>query len=297
MGFFENRYSRIVLDFEPVMADKPALRVNTLKIDACALGKRLGRKKVKLERIPYLADGYWYESPFSLGATPEYLQGYYYLQGSASQLVSEVLDPRPGETILDMAAAPGSKTTHLAQLMRNQGSIVAVDENAQRLAALRNNCERLLIRNVLMIKKDARFVRDLGLLFDRVLLDAPCSGNYCSEPGWFEKRRIDDVKANARVQRELFKAAYDVLAPGGTLVYSTCSLEPEEDELVIDWALGKFSDLDAQEIPQKVGDPGIVEWEGRRLDPRLSRTRRFWPHRTQTEGFFVAKLRKTPGKQ
>ncbi len=291
MGYFENRYKRICPDFA-LGEERKALRVNTLKADACALVKRLAAKKVKLERIGFLRDGYYYEAGFSLGATPEYLQGYYYLQGAASQLVAELLAPKPGERVLDMAAAPGSKTTHLAQLMKGEGVIVALDANAQRLAALRNNCERLMAGNVVMVKKDARFAADLGLAFDRVLLDAPCSGNYCSEQGWFEKRRIDEIKGNARVQKELLKAAHACLKPGGVLVYSTCSLEPEEDELVIDWFLGKYDDLELADLAIDVGDEGITEWEGRKLDPALSKTRRFWPHRTRTEGFFVAKLRK-----
>jgi NOL1/NOP2/sun family putative RNA methylase len=291
--FFENRYRRICPDFTSDVKERPALRVNTLKIEECALVKRLQQKKVKLEKISYLENGYYYDATFSLGATPEYLQGYYYLQGAASQLVAEMLGPKGGETVLDMAAAPGGKTTHMAQLMGNMGTIVALDTNAQRLAALRNNCERLMVKNVVMLKKDARFSTDFGMKFDKVLLDAPCSGNFCSEEGWFEKRRIEDVRENSRVQRELLRAAYAVLKPGGLLVYSTCSLEPEEDELVINWLLEKFPDLELMELDIPLGDNGILEWGGQKLNPALEKARRFWPHRTQTEGFFIAKLRKS----
>lgn len=292
MGYFENRYRTIAPDFTSDVTERPALRVNTLKSDAAAVVKRLEEKGIAVERIPYLPDGYHYVSTFSLGATPEYLLGHYYLQGAASQLVTVILDPRPGEMVLDMAAAPGGKTTHIAQLMRNTGTIVALDANAFRLASLRNNCERLLVRNVLIMKKDARFAPDLGLLFDRVLLDAPCSGNFCSEPGWFLKRRIEDIRANGREQRELLKAASKVLKPGGILVYSTCSLEPEEDELTVDWFLEKHPHMRLLPLDLPVGDPGITSWEGKTLDPSLALTRRFWPHRTGTEGFFVAKFRR-----
>jgi len=291
MNYFVNRYKKIRPDFS-LGEERKALRVNTLKADARALVKRLQQKKIKLEKIDFLRDAYYYDAGFSLGATPEYLQGLYYLQGAASQLVALILDPQPGERVLDMAAAPGSKTTHLAQLMGNEGAIVALDTNTQRLAALRNNCERLLVKNVLSLKKDVRFAQDLGVAFDRVRLDAPCSGNYCSEQGWFERRRIEDVKGNARTQRELLKAAHAVLKPGGTLVYSTCSLEPEEDELVIDWFLEKYDDVELLDMAIPLGDEGVTEWEGRRLNPELRKTKRFWPHRTGTEGFCVAKLRK-----
>jgi tRNA (cytosine40_48-C5)-methyltransferase len=296
MSYFENRYRKIVPDFTSEAQERPALRVNTLKTDDRAIVKRLAAKQVQLEKVPWLSHGYWYDAAFSLGATPEYLQGYYYLQGAASQLVAEILAPLPSDIVLDMAAAPGSKTTHLAQLMGNAGTIVALDSNVQRLAALRNNCERLLVKNVLLFKKDARFVSDLGMRFDKVLLDAPCSGNFCSEEDWFDKRSIEDVKGNARTQRELIRAAYNVLKPGGVLVYSTCSLEPEEDELVVDWLLGKYPDLELLKLGIPVGDEGITEWEGKQLNPELRKTRRFWPHRTGTEGFFVAKLLKMPGK-
>ena len=291
MSFFENRYRRMRADFTTKVKERSALRVNTLKISAHELVRRLEAKRVKLEKIPWLQDGYWFEARFSLGSTPDYLQGHYYLQSAASQLVAEILDPQPAESVLDMAAAPGSKTTHLAQRMGNTGTIYALDENAHRLAALRNNCERLLARNVVMLKKDARFVRDLGLQFDRVLLDAPCSGNFCSEQDWLLKRRIEDVQANARVQHELLKAAVLVLKPGGVLVYSTCSLEPEEDELAIDWILKKAA-LSLEKIEVGIGDSGMVSWEGKDLHPSLALAHRFWPHRTGTEGFFIAKLRK-----
>jgi len=290
--YFENRYRKICPGFTSDVTERKALRVNTLKAEASVIVKRLQQKHVTLEKIPFVAHGYHYEAGFSLGATPEYLQGYYYLQGAASQAVAEVLDPQPGETILDMAAAPGSKATHIAMLMQNTGTLVCLDSNTQRLAALRNNCERLLVKNAVLLKKDGRFARDLAMQFDRVLLDAPCSGNFCSEEGWFEKRNLTDIQQNGRVQRELLKAAHDVLKTGGVLVYSTCSLEPEEDELVINWLLEKYADLELVELTLSVGDPGITEWDHQTLNPSLAKTRRFWPHKTSTEGFFVAKLRK-----
>lgn len=292
MNFFTHRYARMIPDFTTTVTVKPALRVNTLKITPSRLVKRLAEKGVALEKVPFLRHGYYYRANFSLGATPEYLLGYYYLQGAASQVVAEVLEPRPGETVLDMAAAPGSKTTHMAQLMRNEGVIVALEVNAGRLAAVRNNCERLLVKNVVLVKKDARFAPDLGVVFEKVLLDAPCSGNFCSEEGWFAKRQLGDIERNVRMQRALLKAARKVLAPGGVLVYSTCSLEPEEDELVIDWFIQKYPDMRVVETGVEVGSSGLTAWEGRSLAPSLALTRRFWPHKTGTEGFFIAKMKK-----
>lgn len=294
MGYFENRYKGLCPDFTSTVEVRPALRVNTLKTTDKVLVKRLRSKKVTLEKIPWLKHGYWYKADFSLGAMPEYLFGQYYLQGGASQLVSEVLDPKPRELILDATAAPGSKTTHIAMLMENSGTIVCLDMDTRRLTALQNNCERLMVKNTLLFKKNAEFVNDLAMHFDRVLIDAPCSGNFCSEEGWFKKWRIDEIEQNSRVQKKLFRGVYGVLKEGGTLVYSTCSLEPEEDELIIDWALREFPDLEVGELKIELGDEGITEWKGSKLDRSLSKTRRFWPHKTGTEGFFVAKLIKKP---
>lgn len=290
MGYFENRYKQLCPDFTSEVELKNALRINTLRMTEQALIKRLKKNNVKLENIKGLDAGYYYEAEFSLGATPEFLLGYYYLQGVASQLVAQTLGP--GKKVLDMAAAPGSKTTHLAQLMKNKGIIYAVDSNAKRLTALRNNCERLFAQNVVMIQKDARYVADLKETFDKVLLDAPCSGNFCSEEGWFQKRRIEDVKKSTRMQKELLQAAYAALESGGILVYSTCSLEPEEDEVMIDWLLEKHSDLSLIDIKGSLGESGITAWGGKELNSSLKKTRRFWPHKTRTEGFFIAKIKK-----
>ncbi len=289
MEFIE-RYRSIAPDFTTDVELRPALRVNALR--NAAVVERLTKKGVCLEKIPWLSNGYFYEAPFSLGATSEYLLGLYYLQGPLSQLVPELVAPTAQDRVLDMAAAPGSKTTQLAELMQNTGMIFALDTSPRRLDALRNNCERLGVRNVLALKKDGRFVQDLNLAFDKILLDAPCSGNFCAEEGWFAKRRLADVQARARLQRELLRAAWAVLKPGGRLVYSTCSLEPEEDECLVDWALTSFADAELEPFSVPLGDPGITTWAGASLHPSLALTRRFWPHRTGMEGFFIAVFRK-----
>ncbi len=288
------------LDLEPTFSTdvelRPALRVNTLKISADELIPRLEKKGVLLEKIPFLTDAYWYEAKFSLGATPEYLQGFYYLQELASHLppvallsdldLSDVRSVR----ILDMAAAPGSKTTQLAQMTRNLVPIVALDSDAHRLSSLRNNIERMGAKDVVVYKKDARFSTDLKMTFSHVLLDAPCSGNFCIEPNFFDIRSLDGVKKNAKRQKELLKSAYRVLESGGTLVYSTCSLEPEEDELVIDWFLRKYPDISLEDSGLSIGDDGFTRVFDEALDDSLSLTKRLWPHKTGTQGFFIARL-------
>ncbi len=264
---------------------KPALRVNTLKIKEEELVLRLRKKGVFLEKIPFLKHGYFYDAPFSLGSTPEYLFGYYYLQDPASQFVAEVLNPQ--KEVLDMCASPGSKTTYLAQLMNNQGTIVAVDNNSLRLKSLQNNLERCSVRNTITINKDANYVSDIGK-FEQVLLDAPCSGNFCINPKYFSQRTPEDIQKKAEAQKKLLKEAFK--ASTKEIVYSTCSLEIQENELVVEWFLENFDvELVAIKGP---GDSGVVEYKGRKLHKDIKKTMRFWPHKLGTQGFFVAKFLK-----
>lgn len=289
--FFLRRYRTIepgvkFIDDEPGQA----LRVNTLRTTADVLTYSLNKRGAFLKKIDFLKNGYFAKASFSFGSTPEYLLGHYYLQGPLSQLACEILNPPHGAIVLDMAAAPGGKTTYLAQLVGPQGKVIALDNDAMRLATVRNNAERMGLANVACVKKDARFAADLKMTFKYVLLDAPCSGNFCSEPNWAGKRTIEDIKQNSRVQRELMRAAYQCLEKGGRLLYSTCSLEPEEDELVVDWALKKFPDLKVIPLNIENGDSGTTKWNDEALEPAIAGTRRFWPHKTGMEGFFIALL-------
>jgi len=266
------------------------LRVNTLKISDELLVERLKKKGILLKRLPYLAHGYEIiKQKFSVGAAIEYLLGYYYLHEAASQLAVQVLDPTPEERVLDMAAAPGGKTTQLGMVMGNTGVVIACDKG-RKIESLKNNLERMGVHNVLVYKKDARFVKDFGIAFDKVLLDVPCSGNFAVDEDWFSKRKIEDFEANAQLQKELIEAGLKVLKKGGELVYSTCSLEPEENELVINSFLedGQVEIMDIECL----GDPGLLEVFGKQLHPDIKKCRRLWPWKTNTQGFFIAKLKK-----
>jgi len=287
------RYKALGESFNPNEIElRQSLRVNTLKISKKDLIKRLKKKNVKLEKIDFLDNGYYYEAKFSLGSTQEYLQGYYYLQEAASQLPVQVLNPVSGDLVLDMAAAPGSKSTQISQMMKNKGILVAVESNISRTKSLINNLERLSVTNVLVYKKDSRFIQDFNVEFDKILLDAPCSGNFCVEKDFFKKRTPHDFKIKANTQKELLKAAIKCLKKGGTLVYSTCSLEPEENELVIQWFIEKYPEMKLVDTGIKIGEPGLTEIFKKSLSKDIEKTRRFWPHKTGTEGFFIAKLKK-----
>lgn len=289
MGFFLDRYKKMDSGFEPEVPQKKYLRMNTLIQDEATTFKQLKhRMTIKKTPLPYC---YSFEADFAPASSIEHLSGHFYLQGLASQVVANALKPQEDWLIIDMAAAPGSKTTHIAQLMNNTGRILALDKSRERLLAVRDNCERLGVLNVIAIRKDARFALDLPKA-DAILLDAPCSGNYCSEEDWETKRTIEGVQENARLQKDLLRTGYKLLKPGGVLLYSTCSLEPEENEFSVDYALSLGFSLEDIDLPDLGQSPGLTSFEERSFDPSLAKTLRFWPYKAGTEGFYLAKLRK-----
>lgn len=280
--FFKNRYLEQT-NFEPILVNKKAIRVNTLTVEEKELIKILKSKNVNLKKIDWLTHGYEFDAEFSMGSTPEHLQGFFYMQEAASQVPVQVLNPKPGETVMDMSAAPGGKTTQIAQMMNNKGVVVALDTVSKRIESLNNNIERMRVSNVIVYNKDARFASDLNIEFDKVLLDAPCSGNYCVEENWFMKRTLEDFKNKSDVQKQLLAESTRILKENGILVYSTCSLEIEEDENVVEWAIENLG-LELIETGLTVGSPGCTE--------KTKLARKFWPHLTGTQGFFIAKFRK-----
>ncbi|MEK6887244.1 MAG: RsmB/NOP family class I SAM-dependent RNA methyltransferase [Nanoarchaeota archaeon] len=295
MNIFLDRYKQLGQDIVPEKIKiVQAIRVNTLKMKEEELLKRMKKENVVLVKIPFLDFGYYVQSTnFSVGAASEHLFGYYYVQETAAQIPVQILNPKKTDVVLDMSAAPGGKTTQIAQYMGNEGVIVALDINNLRLFSLRNNIERMGVKNTIIFQKDAKFVSDLGVKFDKILLDAPCSGNFAVDSKWFDKRKLEDIKNSSKIQKHFFAAAVDVLNDDGELVYSTCSLEPEENELVVDWVLTEFPNLKLEKIDIPIGDDGLIEPFGIKLNKSIKNTRRFWPNKTNTQGFFIAKFKKT----
>lgn len=284
---FLQRYLQLGHDLTGEERTFKSIRINNLKKNRKLLLKRLNGLGASLKKIDYLRDGYVIEeSPFSLGASFEYLLGHYTLQEASSQFPVEALGPRPGEAVLDMCAAPGIKTTQLAAHMENQGAVIAVDVDRSRLYALENNLERCGVENCVVYHSDVNELDFGEIRFDKVLLDAPCSGNYVIDGEWFEKRSLEDVERNAERQRGLLETAVGLLREGGVLSYTTCSLEPEEDELNVQWLLDNF-DVELREI-EGPGSRGLTEVFGEELDDDVGRSMRFWPDEMGTQGFFVA---------
>jgi NOL1/NOP2/sun family putative RNA methylase len=288
---FFDRYARLGQRVPERIDLLPALRVNTLRTSAGKLIQRLEKQGVVLEKIGWLKHGYRVlKSSFSLGAGIEFLLGHFYLQESAAQLPVEVLDPQPGELVLDCCSAPGGKTTQIAQHMQNNGVVVALEKKQHRVLSLRNNLERCGVTNAVVYHIDAVKAGMLGLKFDKILLDAPCSGNFAGDKDWFGKRSLDGIRKSAQFQKNLLSSAIKVLKPDGVLVYSTCSLEPEENELNMQWLLENHK-VKLEQIHAAIGDAGLARVFGKKMHSSIPNCLRFWPHKTSTEGFFIAKVK------
>lgn len=273
-----------------------SIRVNTLKISVEELRKRIGNVW-KLEQIPWCREGFWIEHHLKqrrdIGNTIEHALGYYYVQEAASMIPPVVLDPKPGEKVLDMCSSPGSKATQIAQYMENRGALVANDYKGMRLAPLGINMQRMGVTNCAISLMHGQWFKQIE--FDRVLVDAPCSGT-----GTIRKSLGTLLIWNPYMitklsyeQKRLLEAGFRVLKKGGTLVYSTCSVEPEEDENVVDSLLKKFPDARVEEINLDIKrSPAVTEFAGQKYSDEVKKCLRLWPQDNDTEGFFVAKITK-----
>lgn len=232
-----------------------------------------------------------FDSKVPIGATPEYLSGYYMLQSASSFLPVLALAPQPNERILDMAAAPGGKTTYIAQLMKNTGVLFANDYKKERIQALKFNIQRMGVTNSIICNYDGRKIPKIMKNFDRILLDAPCTGLgiISRDPSIKASRTKIDIYKAAHLQRELILAAIDSTKKGGFIVYSTCSVTVEENEAVVDYALRKRN-VKLVEMGLTVGEDGFVKYGEKRFHPDLKKTKRIYPHIHNMDGFYVSKL-------
>ncbi|CAH8445287.1 unnamed protein product [Schistosoma turkestanicum] len=233
-----------------------------------------------------------YSSQVPLGATPEYLAGHYILQGASSMLPVMALSPQSGERILDLCAAPGGKTTYIAQLMKNTGTIFANEINPNRAKALLGNCHRMGVTNTVICIENGRKFPNIMSNFDRVLVDAPCSGTgiIAKDPSVKTTKNNDEIQKCVELQKRLLVAAIDSCKVGGYIVYSTCSILVEENENVVNFALRRRKVR--LEETKLFGEKGFTAFKGYQFHPHMTRVRRFYPHKHNVDGFFVAKMKK-----
>ncbi|BFI73073.1 tRNA methyltransferase [Nanoarchaeota archaeon] len=277
------------------------LKQNPFRLDISAkeILSRLKEKGWEIERIPFYKYGFWVKGDRrDIGNTIEFQLGYYYPQEAASMIPPIALDPKNNDLILDLAASPGSKTTQIAMHMENEGLIIANDVSIDRIKALGENLQRQGIINTIVTMMDGRKIDELNLKFDKILLDTPCSGtgairkSYKTLKIWNEKT----IERLNRLQRQLILKAFDVLKDEGVLVYSTCSIEPLEDEFVVDYLLSKRENakIEKIDIPNLNKSEIISEYKGLKLkhEDEIKNTIRLWPWDNDTEGFYIAKIRK-----
>ncbi|KAI9735263.1 MAG: rRNA (cytosine-C5-)-methyltransferase nop2 [Cirrosporium novae-zelandiae] len=277
------------------------IRTNTLRTSRRQLAQSLIARGVSLQPLaPWTKIGLQvFNSPVPLGATPEYLAGHYILQAASSFLPVMALCPQPHERVLDMAAAPGGKTTHIASLMRNTGCIFANDASKPRAKALIGNIHRLGVTNTIVCNHDAAiFPTLMPAAFDRVLLDAPCSGTgvISKDPSVKTSKTEKDFQLLPFTQKRLLLAAIDACdhasKTGGYVVYSTCSVTVEENEEVVNYALRKRPNIRIVDTGLAIGREGFTKFRGKSFDNGLRKSKRFYPHELNVDGFFVAKLKK-----
>ncbi len=292
------RYESIVPDFEAFLTAlstplPTTVRVNTIRADPDRVKRAFEAADIRVtERFIDTVLEVGTDKP---GNTWPHVHGWIYGQEVVSTIPPRVLDPTPGETVWAAAAAPGGKATQLAALMDDQGLVIANDDNLGRLSALRSNADRLGITSMAVTQQDARnySFEPLGIeAVDHALVDAPCTceGTLRKNPDALEEAGPGASRGLANIQRDILVRAIKATRPGGSVVYSTCTFAPEENEGVVDAALAATDAVAVDFETQLPAEPGIDHWEGTPYDSSLQKTKRFYPHQTDTGGFYVAKL-------
>ena len=296
-----DRYESLVDDPRAFRAacERPlptTVRVNTIKTTADRVRAALDEEGIAHEPVPW-TDEVVRLSDSSPGDSWAFVHGWLHGQEEVSVLPARALAPRPDETVWAACAAPGSKATHAAALMRDTGSVVANDNSLGRLSALRHNAQRLGVTATTVTRQDARSYSLAPFefeAFDRSLVDVPCSceGTVRKNPGVVDEWTMDHVESLAEVQTGILRRAVQATREGGVVVYSTCTFAPEENEAVLDRVLAAE---DCTVTPWDAPDglttsPGVPAWDGVEYDPRVERATRVYPHQNDTGGFFCARL-------
>ncbi|BAZ40972.1 Fmu, rRNA SAM-dependent methyltransferase [Calothrix sp. NIES-4101] len=275
------------------------LRVNPLQTTIEAVEQAFASAGVEFEKVPYLPQALrLIGSSGAIKNLPGFHQGWWTVQDCSAQLVSYLLDPQPGEVIIDACAAPGGKTTHIGELMQDQGKIWACDQTASRLRKVTENAQRLQLKSIQLCPGDSRNLNQFTNLADRVLLDAPCSGlgTLHRHPDARWRQTPEKIRELAILQQELLSSTSQLVKPGGILVYATCTLHPQENENIIESFLGANPDWKIE--PPNL-DAAIAKYFTNVNDRINNVLGRGWlkvlPHRHNLDGFFMVRLRKSNG--
>jgi len=281
------------------------IRVNTLKITSDEFRAII---PANLEPVPWCSAGFQIlptskrdSTEFHPGRHPYHAAGLYYLQDPSAMAVAELMDPQPSEKILDLAAAPGGKATHIAALMNNDGIFVVNEIHHRRVWDLANNLERFGIRNAIITNETTeRLASHFGMYFDKVLVDAPCSGEgmFRKNPNTREEWSMEQVKGCAKRQLQILNAASALVKLGGQIIYSTCTFSPEENEGVIAKFLKINQDFElftSKNIPEDF--QGRPDWIKEDSYTDLRKTIRYWPHKCNGEGHYIAQLERVASKR
>lgn len=309
---FEKRIEKILVEKEDreefwrVCHTRPidSIRVNTLKISVEELKKRLENYGWKLKRISedfpeiLIIKEESNLKPGELGKTLEHILGYYYVQDISSMMSAVALNPQEEDFVLDLCASPGSKTTQMAMMMNNKGTIIANEISLGRIAILNSNLERCGVSNTIVTRKDGvqfclRAQRE-KIEFDKILTDVPCSGEGTlrKSPNTMNIWNLKVIEGMAKIQKKLAFEALKLLKIGGEMVYSTCTLSPEENEEVIQFLKENFEiKIEKINLPMKTRS-GILEWNGKKFDEEIKNCCRIYPHDNDSDGFFLAKIKK-----
>lgn len=274
------------------------IRVNSLKITKNELEWRLKKRGISIESLPFYDEGFVIrEREEILSKIPEHFLGYFYIQEASSMIPPLILSPKEGEWVLDIAAAPGSKTTQMAQMMKNRGVIVANDISYERIKALSSNLDRLGVLNTVVTELDGyKLGFYLEGMMDKVLVDAPCTALGTLHKSrdvvrWWSYNKVGKL---VRIQRGLILAGFKALKPEGKMVYSTCTLVPEENEGVVNFLLEREPDAELLpiEIEGLITKPGRSKWKRNRFSKEIEKTCYIIPHKNEMEGFFIALIKK-----
>ena len=272
-----------------------SFRVNTIKAWPEKVRARLESYGFGIKPVKWCDHAFTSDS-LAIGSTLEHFLGHIYMQELASMLPPLIAreEIAAANTVLDGCAAPGSKTTEIAALMENQGLIVANDLDYGRIRALKFNIEKTGALNTVITNQDLRYFPLIP--FDLVFIDAPCSaeGTIRKNPEVLDVWNEAKVFGSSGLQKQLILRGFDFLPPGGTMIYSTCTFAPEENEAVVDWLLEKRQGVKLEEFALEgfKFSPTVEEWQVKRFNDEVKKARRVWPHHNNTDGFFIAKVRK-----